>query len=363
LEAEGLPVAHGTMELPEVPAGAAVEPALPKLPDAVGESWLTVRAVLAEDQSWAEAGHEVAWGQLAVTGRTPAGPDSAPDSAPAPARPRRSGSAVALGPGRFDPASGLLLRLGELPVDGPRLDVWRAPTDNDRGGQELAVARAWLAAGLDRMRHRTVSAELEDGAYVVRTRVAPAATDIALLATYRWSGDEESLRLDLSVGTEGDWDSLTLPRLGLRMAVPAEFDQVTWFGLGPGESYRDSRQAVRVGRFAVDVDALQTPYVMPQENGNRSDARWATFTDASGHGLRVQGRPGFDFTARRWTTEDLDAARHTSDLKPRDRIYLTLDLAHQGIGSGSCGPAALPQHRLAPADALLTLNFSAVGVS
>ncbi|MEV6481892.1 glycoside hydrolase family 2 TIM barrel-domain containing protein [Streptomyces sp. NPDC051576] len=356
VEQEGIPVAHGTLAVPETATGEYAEPALPQLPDTVGESWLTVRAVLAGDQPWAEAGHEVAWGQLPVTGRTPAVPDSTPG--PAPARPRRGGTAVALGPGRFDPASGLLLRLGELPVDGPRLDIWRAPTDNDRGGQELAVARAWLAAGLDRMRHRTVAAEPEDGAYVVRTRVAPAATDLALLATYRWSGAEESLRLDLSVETEGDWGGLTLPRLGLRMTVPAVLDQVAWFGLGPGESYRDSRQAARIGRFALDVDALQTPYVMPQENGNRSDARWATFTDTSGHGLRVEGWPGFDFTARRWTAEDLDAARHTTDLKPRDRLYLTLDLAHQGIGSGSCGPAALPQHKLIPADALLTLHFS-----
>jgi beta-galactosidase len=144
------------------------------------------------------------------------------------------------------------------------------------------------------------------------------------------------------------------------MALPAEFDQAAWFGLGPGESYRDSRQAVHVGRFAAPVAQLQTPYVMPQENGNRSDVRWATFLDASGAGLRVEGEPFFDFTARPWSAEDLDAARHTAELRPRDQVFLTLDHAHQGLGSGSCGPGALPQHRLSAGATAFTLFFSEV---
>ena len=85
---------------------------------------------------------------------------------------------------------------------------------------------------------------------------------------------------------------------------------------------------------------------MPQENGNRSQVRWAELTGGGGRGLRVEGRPHVELTARRWTSEDLDAARHASDLVARDRVWLNVDLAQHGLGSGACGPAVLPQHRL-----------------
>ena len=76
------------------------------------------------------------------------------------------------------------------------------------------------------------------------------------------------------------------------------------------------------------------------------DVRWLTLRGGDGAGLEIRGAPTIDFTARRWTTEDLDAARHTTDLTPRDRIYLNLDLAQHGLGSASCGPGVLPAYRL-----------------
>ena len=102
----------------------------------------------------------------------------------------------------------------------------------------------------------------------------------------------------------------------LRLALPAALDRVEWFGRGPGEAYRDTRRAARVGRFAASVDELQTPYVCPQENGSRTEVRWATLTDAAGAGLRVEGRPHVELTARRWTSEDLDAATPHARARP-----------------------------------------------
>jgi beta-galactosidase len=98
---------------------------------------------------------------------------------------------------------------------------------------------------------------------------------------------------------------------------------------------------------------MQTPYVRPQENGSRTEVRWATLTDEAGSGLRFEGEPTFEFTARRWTTEDLDAARHTADLTPRDAVYVNLDLAQHGIGTASCGPGVLPQYYLPARSATL----------
>ena len=76
--------------------------------------------------------------------------------------------------------------------------------------------------------------------------------------------------------------------------------------------------------------------------------RWATLTDRAGRGLRVEGEPVIDLTARPWTSEQLDQARHPTDLVAGDRVWVNLDLAQQGIGSASCGPGALPAYRLDP---------------
>ena len=141
----------------------------------------------------------------------------------------------------------------------------------------------------------------------MRTRVGTAAWDAGLDVTYTWRPAGDGLLLTVAVEPDGDWP-FPLPRLGLRLALPAALDRVEWFGRGPGEAYSDTRRAARVGRFAATVDELQTPYVRPQENGSRTEVRWATLTDADGAGLRVEGRPHFELTARRWTTEALDAA-------------------------------------------------------
>ncbi len=339
VEEQGVGVADGTLPVPDVPAGRSAVVAPPPLPATAGETWLTVHAVLTDATAWAPAGHEVAVGQVSLRPAAPPVPRAG-------AVPRRDPAGLRLGPGTFDEATGTLNRIGDLVLAGPRLDVWRAPTDNDVAVHGPSVAAAWRSAGLDRMTHRTVAVTLDD-ALVVHTRVAPAATDIALLATYRWTAGADALRLEVTVEPEGDWSDLTLPRLGLRLALPRSVRDVTWFGHGPGEAYRDSRRAARIGRFTSTVDALQTPYVVPQENGNRIDLRWAELT-GTGAGLRIEGSPRFDLTARRWTPEQLDAARHHEDLVPGDHVVVTVDHAHQGLGTGSCGPGALPQHTLRP---------------
>ena len=342
-EEEGVALASGELHAGPLPAGAVAELPVPELPPAEQEAWLTVRAVLAAAAPWAPAGHEVAWGQIPIHPRTP---------------PRAAGS-LSLGGAVFDPATGELRRLGGLELlAAPQLDVWRAPTDNDEGyhGPEQ-LARTWRANGLDRMRHRTLGISEAGGVLTVRTRVAPAASDLALDATYVWSIEDGALALALTVKPRGAWE-FPLPRLGLRFAVPAALQRVEWFGRGPEEAYPDTRLAARVGRFARTVEALQTPYLMPQENGSRTEVRWAALTDGAGHGLRLEGRPAFELTARPWTSEALAAARHPADLAPDpERIWVDADLAHNGIGSASCGPGVLAAYRLEPRVFTFALRF------
>jgi beta-galactosidase len=359
LEEEGTPVVEGTLDVGPLPAGETADVVLPELPATPREAWLTVRAVLAAEEPWAPAGHEVAWGQLEVT---PAPAASAPVGDESGARAARDG-VVALGPGRFDAATGVLRTLGDLAIDGPRLDLWRAPTDNDAGMHgDVKLEAAWRRHGLHRVRHRVLAVEPGPDGLVVRTRVGIAAWDAGVLATYTWAPTGNGLLLTVDVLPEGEWP-FPLPRLGLRLALPAGLDRVEWFGRGPGEAYPDTRRAARVGRFEASVDELQTPYVRPQENGNRTEVRWAAFTDERGAGLRVEGRPHVELTARRWTSEDLDAASHTPELVPSDRVWVNLDHAQQGIGSASCGPGVLPQYRLEAGPATFAVVLSPAGRS
>ncbi|MER7370211.1 beta-galactosidase domain 4-containing protein, partial [Nonomuraea wenchangensis] len=293
---------------------------------------LTVRALLAADQPWAPAGHEVAWSQTRL-----------PSEPPAPA-----GAASDL-PGTVF-AGGRLTRLFGVEVEGPRLDLWRAPTDNDRYS---GLEARWRALGLHRLTHRTDAVERDGDTLTVRTRVAPAAGDLGMRATYRWTATGGALLLRVDVEPEGDWSD-PIPRLGLTMTLPgAAVDRITWFGRGPGEAYPDTGLAARVGRWSATVEELQTPYVRPQENGHRADVRWADLGP-----FRVSGEPVFGLTARRWSTAELAAARHRPDLTPGDRVHLHLDLAHQGIGTATCGPGPLPRYDLYARPATFTLRFT-----
>ncbi|WP_213816420.1 glycoside hydrolase family 2 TIM barrel-domain containing protein [Glaciihabitans sp. dw_435] len=378
LETDGLAVSGGPLEVPPVAARSTVSITMPQVavPD-VGESWITITATLAEATAWAPAGHAVAFGQarvgdsdaVATTGTAPI------PTAPAAPHSRPDGTIV-LGRGVFDGSSGRLLRLGDLDLDGPQLDIWRAPTENDRGqGPRNTVAATWKAVGLDRMLHRTDSIELLPGSLVVTTRSAPAAHGLGLRAVFTWTlrpsadrdADADALHLAVHVIPEGIWTNtpignhtVTLPRLGLRLGLPASFDTAQWFGLGPDESYSDSRDAARVGRFTRTIDDLQTNYPVPEENGNHVDTRWLRLSASAGPGptLRVTGEPAFDFTARRWTSEDLERARHPFDLIDTGRVWLNLDYAQRGVGSAACGPALPERYAVPPIETRFGMTLS-----
>ncbi|MFF3644289.1 glycoside hydrolase family 2 TIM barrel-domain containing protein [Streptomyces sp. NPDC002564] len=352
---DGVPVADGVLAVPPVGPGGRAEVKLPPPPPhgPDTETQWTVRAVLADATAWAPRGHVVAWAQLpAGDGRTRPVPDGA-------AAPRTAdGHRLTLGPAAFDARTGDLLALGDRAITGLRLDVWRAPTDNDNGmpwRPEPSVAARWRALGLHRMRHRVDAVEPTADGLTVRTRVAPAASDLALRTEYRWTSDGDRLTLRLSVTPEGDWTQ-PLPRLGISFGLPGGADRVRWFGGGPGEAYPDTATASLLGVWESDVDALQTPYVRPQENGARPGIRWAELG-----GLRIESADRPWLTARRWTTHQLDAAAHRTDLTPGDTVWVTLDAGQHGIGTNSCGPGVLPQYALHPRPTTLRCVFAPAG--
>jgi beta-galactosidase len=297
----------------------------------------------------------VAWAQLPIGGRRPAQPARGP--APGP---RLEADRITLGPAVLNGRDGRLVAFGGLAAGGPALQVWRAPTDNDIAMHGKSLEKIWRGLGLDRMRHRVDVVEVSETGVVVRTRVAPAATDLGLLATYTWTGlADDRVRLVVDIDVTGPW-SCPLPMLGVLLALPGTVGRVEWFGRGPGEAYPDTGLAARLGRFERTVEQLQTPYLFPQENGRRADVRWATLTGDQGGGIRVLGRTPFGLTVRPWAAEALDRARHPTDLVPDGRTWVTLDAGQNGIGSASCGPALPPDYLLPAAPARLDLELEAL---
>ena len=96
---------------------------------------------------------------------------------------------------------------------------------------------------------------------------------------------------------------------------------------------------------------------MPQENGNRTDVRWAALTGEDGFGLLATGSTPFEFSAGRFTAEDLTMARHVHEVPRRDTITWNLDYRQTGLGGNSCGPGTLPQYRIPPAPARFTFRL------
>lgn len=321
-----------------------------------GERFLNFRFFQQEATLWAPAGHEVAWEQLAWAGARadaptrPAGPVSAGED----------GQTIRLSAGEteavFDKASGLLLSYGagkNLLVRGPMLNVWRAGTDNDGIKLMLGpdkVLYHWLEKQLNQLEQRLIGIRLvEDQSDLPGVEVIHEASGRGQWDDFRFTQRYTLLPSgDLQVTNEVEiGDDLTdLPRVGVTLALEAELEQLEWYGRGPWENYSDRKASAMVDRYRSTVSGQHVPYIMPQENGHKTDVRWVDLTDAGGRGLRVEGQPLLEFNAGHFTDNDLYACRHTIDLHPRQEIILNLDAAQRGLGTASCGPDTLEQYKL-----------------
>ena len=165
-----------------------------------------------------------------------------------------------------------------------------------------------------------------------------------------------SLKINEKLEYSGAEDIAELPRFGMNLILPKEFDQVKWYGRGPFENYQDRKEAAFVGIYEASVADLYFPYIRPQENGYRTENRWLQLTDDQGSGFKILGLPEFSFSAHHNYTADFDpgtrkAQRHTTDIKPRDLISLYIDYKQTGVGGdNSWGAKPLEKYQLKPQD-------------
>ena len=298
------------------------------------------------------AGHEVATEQFALSVAAPA-PRVAAASLPALQLTQTDSSATVTGRDlavRFDLGRGELASLRyrgtELVQRALQPYFWRPATDNDWGNGLPRRARAWRYAGENRA---VTSARVDQvAAGVVRVTIEQQLKDEAGLpiatfaSTYTVLGSGDVL-VDNTL-TKASASLPELPRVGMSLILPGAFDHDEWLGRGPFENYWDRKTGAQVGRYASAVAGLYTPYVRPQENGNRTDVRWAALTDSSGVGLLAVGAPVLEVTALKNLPEDFETPeagyvdrdqsvnRHVNDVRPRDLVWLDLDLHVMGVG-------------------------------
>ncbi|WP_208560005.1 glycoside hydrolase family 2 TIM barrel-domain containing protein [Marinilactibacillus kalidii] len=361
IKTDGKVIESGGINLNDIKASSSKTIQLPiNGKTVIEDSHLTIRFIQKQPTRWAEAGHEIAWAQFeigevkrqTIKGAVPSILSIKDEIEGI----QIDGRRFTVNLNKFTGRISKYTVCGETVIlDGPKHHYWRALTDNDRLGIEefgtFPVADTWKEAGVDLMQEHVESVKIlsESSQLPVEIEVistlAPAVYNwgFNIKTIYRIDGDGN---IDVQVNADKYGEgSKTLPKVGMRMAINSDFEKVTWKGNGPGESYPDVQLAAKVDIYHKTVDDLFTPYIMPQENGNRSQTRWIEIKNGRGNGIRIEGKP-FNFSLRRFSTEQLERKQHHVELEKEGQLELNIDHQLNGIGSASCGPGVLEQYQL-----------------
>ena len=222
-------------------------------------------------------------------------------------------------------------------------NIWRAPTDNDR-----KLKLDWLAARYDHCMTNAYHTEYQvtDSGVTLRAKVgiAPISLQKFLDLDVCWTVSNSGA-VTLELHAERNTVFPELPRFGLRLFLPKEMARVSYFGMGPMESYRDKHHAASHDYFSSTIWQQHEDYIRPQENGSHYDCDYVQL-DGTGIKLTAVGAKPFCFNASHYTQEELTEKAHNYELQPCDSTVLCLDYAQNGIGSASCGPRLAEQYRL-----------------
>ncbi|MGY1527863.1 glycoside hydrolase family 2 TIM barrel-domain containing protein [Streptomyces sp. MN3] len=312
---------------------------LPRDPAPGTEFFLQLSFTTRERTPWAEPGFEVARHQLPLDADTPAVVPVPLSRVPALRHETRDEDVRITGQGfsvTVDRRTGLLTDYEadgtRLLTSGPAPNFWRAPTDNDRGNGQHLRNQTWRDAGARRTVTDVTVRPLGDRAVEVSvTGTLPTTVESRYSTTYTVFGHGE-IKVDHTLHP-GAADLPYLPEVGSLLFLPRRLDRLHWYGRGPEENHWDRNTGTDVGRWSSTVAEQWTPYIRPQENGNKTDVRWAALTDRTGRGLLVTGEPLVEINASHFTPEDLSAGvRHDYQLTPRDAVVLRVNHRQMGVG-------------------------------
>lgn len=329
---------------------------------------LTVGYRLKTGTLWAAAGHEIAWEQFIV--RAEANADS-PSTGGGLATLEMSdlGNRLVISGAEFeaafDKAAGTVsfyrFRGHDLLAEGPVPNFWRAMTDNDLGNKLQERSGAWKAASRERSLRGFAAERRSPDRITVLTKFdlpTPLASQVEV--TYEIYGDGRiEIEQTLSPGSELP----EIPEIGMMLALPATFDRLAWYGKGPHENYWDRAEGAKLGIYESTVAEQLTPYLRPQECGNKTEVRWLTLTDRQGCGLRISGAPTVEANALAYSPSELEACDHPYKLPQSKRVWLRVNDRQMGVGGDdSWGAKTHPEFTLY-ANRPYTYRFTIQGVS
>lgn len=379
LQCEGAVVKNGTLQVSLAPLSKArvILPFMPFTKDAGKEYFLLISFRQKADKPWAAKGFELAWDQLQLKTE----PAAAISTVNLPGPEINETSDVIKVQGNnfsysFSKLTGSLTSIvfdgTELLKEGLNLNVWRAPLANDidnwtnwqsglarTPGMGSGQSNAWFAHGLDQLKTKadrfSWTKHSEEIVVTIESHTANADLSTAFenRFVYTISGSGK-MTLDHTVtpcGKMPEW----LPRMGVQLVLNQSFDQVKWYGRGPFETYPDRKTGAKIGTYSGSVAEQYEPYLIPQENSNKTDVRWTSLQNAQGLGVRISASERFNFSALNVQSDNLSRAWYAFQLKPFDGITLNLDYALSGVGCTAI--STLNKYRVTPSERKFQLVF------
>ncbi|MFF7278274.1 glycoside hydrolase family 2 TIM barrel-domain containing protein [Streptomyces griseorubiginosus] len=312
---------------------------LPNTPAPGTEYFLRLSFTTREPTPWARAGFEVAAQQLALDAGSPAVTPGPLAKVPALTYQDASGQVAVTGEDFsvvVDKGTGTITSYRahgtRLLTSGPVPNFWRAPTDNDHGNGQHTRNQTWRDAGANRKVTDVGVRALGDRAVEIKVSgTLPTTTESAYTTTYTVFGNGE-IKVDNTLHP-GASSLPYIPEVGTILFLPRRLDRLHYYGRGPEENHWDRNNGTDVGLWSGTVAEQWTSYIRPQENGNKTDVRWAALTGRDGVGLLVSGEPLLEVNASHFTPEDLsNGVRHDYQLTPRDAVVLRVNHRQMGVG-------------------------------
>ncbi|MGB3639596.1 MAG: beta-galactosidase small subunit [Rivularia sp. (in: cyanobacteria)] len=226
----------------------------------------------------------------------------------------------------------------EMLARGLQLNLWRAPIDND--GSEIfdgMYAAQWYNNSLHRMDYKNLSYQIKKlyGNRAVKITVkgtlgSDKPMKFDFFTNYTIFGDGEVF-VDNTVINDNN-ELMSIPRIGMNMIVPKEMDNFQWYGRGIHQSYQDKKQSAFIGVYSNQVTDNYWPYIKPQENGNKTDVRWATLTNDNRVGFLTNAQDLINVSAHHYSLKNLTNAKHTYEIEDSGNITFNIDYKQMGVG-------------------------------
>jgi len=355
---DGKKVAGGELTVPPIPPREKRRIALPLSKFTPGdEIILIVSAHLKEGKWWANAGYEIAFEQFILQERKFSKPE-----VPGGLLKMEGNNGAVRVKGKdfvlvYDRETGRIASCvykgHELVKRGPRLTAFRATIDNFRKQSRILVKLRDAKYTLKRLDVKKSSNAIvfEAEKELEFTGKAPAPP--------KWkkkggkgknkSGGQMGLKwmetckvyntglIELTADVRPVGKLPDLPRLGYEIVTPEGFEYFTWYGRGPHEAYSDRKTGAKFGIYSGTVDEQFVNYPVPQENGNKTDVRWAELSNGEGAGLRVYSNRPLDVSVKHYTNRNLDLAKHPYELQKLRETVFNIDYRQNGLGNNSCG--------------------------